>query len=414
MKTLLIVNAHYSNRGDEAALRAIIDTILKEKVDWNIRVLFKDRKDVIGFPYEDNKRVSWISTQFLPNNIDEIYRAIDFAESGEKTSLDEKLMTTVLECKSADLIVYSPGGAVISDNFWWVKNLEYLTPFLCAKEFGIPIVTAAPSMGPFDAKVEKENNYLRSSLLKGAKKIIVREALSKQYLEQIGVKENVARTVDSAFLDDLGYNNIEQFEQLKKDLELNAFLEKYKRVIGVTVSDFSWHVKYKDDDKLLGNIRAGMNSLLDYLEKQGVGVLFFPQLFGNQSDEEIINEYRKNYNNTFMLSKKYDTYFQQTMVSMIYAVIGMRYHCNIFAAKMATPFIALAYEEKMEGFMKDWKLDNFLLKITDINEDNIIALYEELDSCYDEYKEQLLLNRESWRKQARITIDSIYQFMKGE
>lgn len=46
MNKITIVNAHWSNRGDEAALRPIINSILKYDPNITITVIFKDRKEV--------------------------------------------------------------------------------------------------------------------------------------------------------------------------------------------------------------------------------------------------------------------------------------------------------------------------------------------------------------------------------
>ena len=37
----------------------------------------------------------------------------------------------------------------------------------------------------------------------------------------------------------------------------------------------------------------------------------------------------------------HDCYFQQYIISLIKAVVGMRYHSNIFSAKMGTPFVSV-------------------------------------------------------------------------
>lgn len=70
-----------------------------------------------------------------------------------------------------------------------------------------------------------------------------------------------------------------------------------------------------------------------------------------------MKEYCFDEDNYFVIcsdDEKYDTYFQQYVIGCMYAVIGMRYHSNIFSAKMGTPFISISYEQKMQGFMKKW------------------------------------------------------------
>lgn len=54
-----------------------------------------------------------------------------------------------------------------------------------------------------------------------------------------------------------------------------------------------------------------------------------------------MKEYCFDEDNYFVIcsdDEKYDTYFQQYVIGCMYAVIGMRYHSNIFSAKMGTPY----------------------------------------------------------------------------
>ena len=82
--------------------------------------------------------------------------------------------------------------------------------------------------------------------------------------------------------------------------------------------------------------------------------------------------------------EKYDTYFQQYVIGCMYAVIGMRYHSNIFSAKMGTPFISISYEQKMQGFMKKKK-------------------FSILTDNYDEYKKYLISVHEKMKKESYET-----------
>ena len=165
MAKITIVNAHWSNRGDEAALRPIINKLLDEKSN-EVTIIFKDREEISEFPYSEVKHVS---THFLPKDINVI---LDCIHEKENTQIENGLKKTVDLLRETELIIYSPGGAVISNSFWWIKQLEYLTPFICAKEFKIPIVVAAPSMGPFNQELWK--NKILKNYLNCADKIIVR------------------------------------------------------------------------------------------------------------------------------------------------------------------------------------------------------------------------------------------------
>lgn len=401
MKKAVIVNAHWNNRGDEAALRALIDTLLEEKPEWKYEVIFKDRKEVTNFPYEN---VMYFSAQFLPSNINEIKEIV----AHKKETGNKELSREIKTMADADLIIYSPGGAVISDHFWWRKNLEYLVPFLCAVEYNIPIVAAAPSMGPFNADIEENASY-RTDLLKKAEALIVRENKSAEYLSQIGVKNNVSVTVDTAFLDNLQYINPHNMEKVDSDLE-KIFVE-YNRVIGMTVTDFAWHVKYGKISGLNTFLHSGICDFIKYLEQRDIGIVFIPQLFGNQDDLPVINTYISEFTNTFILSQDYDTYTQQYAISKLYAIVGMRYHSNIFAAKMGVPFIAVSYEDKMKSFMERWGYRDYMVEIDDFNADILKEKFSMLEKTYHIYQKSLEKNRKVWGALARKTVDEIKQYM---
>lgn len=394
-KKICIVNAHWSNRGDEAALRPIIDALLVRDNGIELTVIFKDKKEVQRFPYSG---VRYFSAQFLPKDIEDIY---DCIRNKCDAKADVNLRKTVDCLREANLIIYSPGGAVISSKFWWIKQLEYLTPFICAKEFNIPLVVAAPSMGPYVQDV-KYNNVIKEYLSE-SKRIIVREPISKMYLQDIGVN-GVLDTVDTAFFDDVDEeSNRVIFEQSQ---ELCQFFSTYPKVVAITMSDFVWNVQHKDKYEMLRNNENVMQLFIAELQKKGYGILLVPQLFGNQNDSEYLKKFIND--NSLILSDEYDAYFQQYVISKCFALVGMRYHSNIFAAKAGIPFIAIGYEEKMYGFMEQWCLSKYLIRIEELTLDNLENRWEILCQNYQDFQKTLIDYRSEWKKRAQVTIESIF------
>lgn len=391
-----LVNAHWSNRGDESALRPIINILRKfDKVD-EVNLLIKDRKEIQTFPYPD---VKYYSLQFLPDNIEQINQYI----MNDTNSEDKALRTTIDIIKASDLIIYSPGGGVISSRFWWRKQLEYLTPFMCAKQFSIPITVAAPSFGPFEQ--EEEKNDIIRKYLSISENIIVREPISKVYLNNIGLKD-VDCTVDTAFYDTPGIKLCTQL--VDSDKKLVEFLSQFgngNRVVAVTMTDLSWNVGYLDKKDQTNQAERNLVTFFNKLASEGYGILLIPELFGNQNDYDKLTQFSND--KVFILSDTYDCYFQQYIISKCYALIGMRYHSNIFAAKMGTPFIAIGYEEKMYGFMERWDLADYLVNINDVNKGLLENKWIDLVDNYVAYKQILKANRDIWYHEASETIDSI-------
>ena len=54
MKKIVIVNVHWNNRGDEAALMAIVNSLLAEYHDIDLSILFGDDKEIQQFPKLEN------------------------------------------------------------------------------------------------------------------------------------------------------------------------------------------------------------------------------------------------------------------------------------------------------------------------------------------------------------------------
>jgi colanic acid/amylovoran biosynthesis protein len=93
-------------------------------------------------------------------------------------------------------------------------------------------------------------------------------------------------------------------------------------------------------------------------------------------------------------------------------VIGMRYHSNIFAAKMKVPFVAIAYEEKMRGFMVESGLSEYMITIDELDIENLLAKYRLLADNYMDVKNMLVNKNVLWKEKSGKTMDMLDTFMK--
>ena len=391
MKKIVIVNVHWNNRGDEAALMAIVNSLLAEYDDINVSILFIDDKEIQQFPELEN--VKYFSAK-INSNPWKIWLSVI---TRGKICFDRTLEKSISIIKKSDLIIYGPGGSVLNKRFWWKKQLQFLMPFICSKLFDIPMMVCAPSIGPFNTK---NNNWILKYFLKVPKVLCVREEISKKYLNQIGIEDNVSVTIDSAFLDDIDKEENELI--LQSYTELNEFLNKFDKIVGITITDFDWHVVYNKNSKLKNDIKASFTSFIDYLSKNNFGVIFIPQLFGNQNDFDYMNSFRTE--NSFIISDDKSSNFQQYIISKLHSVVGMRYHSNIFAAKMKIPFIAIIYEEKMEGFIKIAGLEHCSLPLLDISFKKILKRFNYLNENYDLIADSLNDKQIGWQKKEKKII----------
>jgi len=396
-KNITIVNAHWNNRGDEAALFALLEKLKENYASSEITIIFKEGKSVEQFPEIEN--INYFAAKFKT----EIWKMWLSVLTLGIWGFNEFLKKTIITLKKSDLIIYSPGGSVINDRFFWWKQMEYLVPFICAKIYRIPMFIAAPSIGPFETK---KINSIRRWLLKTPKIMCVREEISQKYLADIDVKQNVHVTMDLAFMNVIDKTKNEV--KLQQYIELNNYLKSYEKIVGITISDFKWHIKLNKDQDLLKRINSTFHQIIDDLGKKGYGVLFIPQLFGNENDTEYLSQFSTI--NTFMMSDNYDTFFQQYIISKLYAVIGLRYHSNIFAAKMGTPFISVVYEEKMEGFLKLANLLDYSFPLAEISIEKLEEKFALLETNHDQITQILKKGVIEWKKNADKTIELLKQY----
>lgn len=391
-KIITIVNAHWNNRGDEAALLALVEGLKKRSSDNKITIIFKDGQSVEQFPNIEG--VDYYPAKFNAKIWDIWLTTITRGLIGRNPLLKK----TVRTLRDSDLIIYSPGGSVINDRFYWRKQMEYLIPFICAKFYKIPLFIAAPSIGPFE--VQKPNR-IRKWLLETPDIMCVREEISREYLKTIGIQKNVHVTIDFAFLNEIDL--IANERKLGEYKKLHDFLNSHEKVVGITITDFKWHVKLNKEKELLIRIEDAFHKFVDFIEDQGYGVLFIPQLFGNQNDFHYMEKYCGI--NSFIMDDTMDNYFQQYIISKLYAVVGMRYHSNIFAAKMGTPFLAVVYEEKMEGFIDMANLNEYSIPLSEISFEKLDEKFKKIEQNHELINQNLQKDLFIWRNKAGKTME---------
>jgi colanic acid/amylovoran biosynthesis protein len=324
-------------------------------------------------------------------------------------SKNEALM--VNEITKADFIVHAPGGPSIGDTYLDAEK-TYLRIFDLILGMKKKYMFYAPSMGPFN---NAQRNKWRMRILNNAEAIVVRDPISAQYLKSLGLKKEVFQALDSALQSDI---NIEQNQiKLSKYNDLSQFLARYKRCIGITITDLKWHPVLSKDVNIGMAIKSSFERFLVYLKENGYGIIFIPQLYGTGNDYDLMEAYGKNLENSFILQSNnndYDAYFQQYLISQLYAVVGMRYHSNIFSAKMETPFISVSYEQKMEGFMQKIGLSDYCIKVQDLRDDLLINKFIALCENYDDLKVFLKKKHSIMRQESKRTSDILFDVLNRE
>lgn len=373
MKNVFIIHAHWNNRGDEAAVRVLIDQLLKNHNLINLQII---SSNVNQFPYT-KKEINLIPLYPRFRQIPDFILGI-LSKGNLVFSKEGKYFFKTL--KSSDIIIHAPGGPCIGDTYS-ISEILYLLRYFAILRMNKKFIIYAPSMGPFSKKFR---NIFRKIILKSAEKIILREDISKKYLDKLLPQNKAIVTLDAAFQNEIDVNKYKIV--LEKDEELYKFFNTNKKIIGITITDLLWH-------PILSNARTAQNisntfkKVIEVLCAKNYKILFIPQLFGEANDYNLMKTFE--IEDCYTMKDTYDCYFQQFIISKIYAIIGMRYHSNIFSAKMGIPFISISYEQKMLGFMKKVNLNNYCIPLEQLNSDIILSKFEFLEKNYSQFKDYL-------------------------
>lgn len=377
---ILVIHAHTANRGDEAAVKAMVDELLTKYPEAKITIALNGVT-----PYPNMPQQVELIDRFpkVHNRIAQVEFVLAHLTAGKCvfTKAGKKFMNTL---KSADLVIHAPGGPSIGDIYRGVEFF-YLWTLDIVKKNNIPYMFYAPSMGPFK---DRKKNIDRKKILLGAERVIVRDPISLQYVNDFVPEVRAIQTLDSALQHDVDLELNQN--KLVRYTELTDFMSKHSRCIGITITELDWHPSYKDNE----HVKKIPTVFKEFIKKrinEGYGIIFIPQLYGTSNDTVTMSKYMYS-EDCFMVAANvdtYDSYFQQFLIGKLYAVVGMRYHSNIFSAKMGTPFISISYEQKMKGFIKSVGLDEYCIDINNLEAKELEDRYNMLVDNYEEYKDRL-------------------------
>ena len=396
---LFIFGANWYNHGDESAIRSMIDEIRKTYPKSIIKIEFN--QSGVCIPYRDIEVISGFTIPAKRRRfIDYLKYEYSVFTNWKHVLLDptnyNKYLAFINAVQWCDYAIYAPGGPSFGDiykQYYLVEMMHIL------HRYNKQYFFYAPSMGPFT-----KNRKRIKSALENSDFICLRESISKKYLRDLGVEKEAVVTLDSAFQHPFDAN-IER-TKLDKYPGLENFISDAK-CVGITITDLRWHDNKRMFDREK-RIKESFEHLVKYLCDHGYRVLFIPQLFGKDNDAEYMKKFAIN-DCCQIVSQDEDCYFQQFVISKLYAVVGMRYHSNIFSAKEGTPFVSVAYEQKMSGFMDKAGLSQYCLSINDLNSENLLEKFKLLEEHYDEYKADLNKKRENFIAESHKTTEKLFE-----
>lgn len=280
--------------------------------------------------------------------------------------------------------VISVGG----DNF----TLDYGPPYEqveIAEWFlatGIPYVIWGASVGPFSERPHYEQQM--QDFLPRVSQLTIRESVTENYLDSIGVSDNVTRVWDPAFL----------LEPKETSGPWRTFIER-GNVVGINVSGLirKWFQKGLDD--MLSEV-AG---LINQMTADGTNVLLVPHVTYSGDDigrrdhdvlsklQSMITERR---DQVELLPTSLGAREVKWCISQCRFFIGARTHSTIAAISSGVPTVAIAYSSKATGLWRDvFGNDDLLLPTPDMTTQTLVDKWNVLKDGEDEFRAILAAKR---------------------
>jgi colanic acid/amylovoran biosynthesis protein len=353
-----------------------LDAKQSTKYDYNLKVVGYSRKsrltllNVLFFVYH----------LFIALSRCALYTTLRKISLNAKSLLNEKYLREYVD---ADIIIDLSGDS-FSDSKGGISpihSLDILIGILLKK----PIVFFSQSIGPF----KRWNLPLVKFCLKKANLIIVREEMTKNYLEEIRINSPIHLTADCAFvLEPAPYESVRDILS-KEKVDITK-----KPLVGISAN-----VMLDDGGNKYAN---SMAQLIDYIiEKLNAQVVFVPhvvsEIAGGKSDDRVTGEtiYKltKNEENINLIKGEYSPEELKGIIGLCDIFIGGRMHANIAAISSYVPTMATAWSHKYYGIMRTVGQEKYVYDFKTMN-------FEELKSEIDDWWD----NRENIREELKVKV----------
>lgn len=299
-----IISGYYgfNNIGDDAMLKAIIDSLRTHDRDIRITVLSRN-----------------------PIETRQIY---------DVNSINRFNIFHIMRVMRRTRLFINGGGSLIQDNTSTRSLIYYLLMIWMAKKMGMKVMIYANGIGPLKRET---NRRLTTSIVNRVDVVTLREELSLIELKNLGInKPKVIVTADPAL-------TIEPCSKERIDrMLLSEGIDPNDEFIGFSVRKWSGHEKYVDT----------IARIADYIiDEYNIKPLFIPMHYPGDLAiaESIISKMR---GKGYIISRKPGVSEMLGIIGRTQILIGMRLHALIFAASLGIPIVGIVYEPKVEGFLQ--------------------------------------------------------------
>lgn len=322
---ITIINQHTLNFGDDLAGISAIKYMKEQFGKDTIFSIFYRTEGKIDFKDDKIKNFDGISMKKI--GVGNILSFLFFSFFGKKTSKNKYLNLYLNEVNSSDIVFISPCGANIGIYKDWAFLISIIISIRLKKRPVFHNNTIGKSGHILFDKIA--SYYLKYCDL------YVREINSLKYLESKNLFS--IRGVDSAFM--------------FRNSEYKTIDDQY--ILFIPTRMDNWHPDFKNfsvEEIMESRI---IRPMISFAKEKHLKIFILPHLYGETNESKLLESYRK-----IIVSSGIDDinvdilecsscYEYDSYISQAKFVVSMRYHGVVMSIKNRTPFLSLAYENKM-------------------------------------------------------------------
>lgn len=332
----------FSNSGDDAILKSIIESFKSLDPNLNIKVLSKD--------------TDLTEREYGVAAVDR-FKFFDVRKS----------------LKASDMLI-SGGGSLLQDKTSSRSIWYYLLIMKLAKRYKKKVFVYSNGVGPINKRF---NRNITRRVLNKVDYITLRDKDSYDFIKSIGVNNpNIKVLSDPVF-------NLKETsdESVRKKFDINKDT--------VLVSIRSW----MDDEKLISDL----SKFLNYLIYEGKNIVFMPMQ--TPRDTTISEKIAANLKSSKIIAEKYPVEILMSLMKNADFIVAMRLHAMIYAIHQNVPFIGLSYDPKTETLLKDFD-ESINIDVDAINYDDLLKAYKYIKDNREAFISNLSTINEENKKKA--------------
>ena len=316
------------------------------------------------------------------------------------------VLETFKSIRSSEILIIG-GGGLIQDSSSFGNLVFHLSRVLIAKLFGTKVIGIGLGIGPLKKNTSR---LLTKIILNIFETIFVRDKESLKLLEKIGVAKNkIILSSDLALL--LERNGKEEGVTTK----ISNLKKGNKRLLGISLRPEPGNHKKPSNSSEVYTlfVNTVIGFVNDCIEANNTHVVFISM---HPEQDDIIAEFMKKQLKKpecfTIITGKISPKTIKSCIAQLDILIGMRLHAIIFSALENIPFIAIDYDRKVRYFCQSLELNDQCLSLNEINKGHLHKDLEYSLSNKSLITEKINNNMPHLKEKAKISIDTIIQFLK--